>query len=337
MHTSPLSLVILAAGKGTRMRSNRAKVLHEVFFAPMIHHVLTATLPLQARRTLLIIGHQAEAVREVLADQDVEFVVQQEQLGTGHAVLTAETALPEKDGTVMILCGDTPLIRSETLINMVQEHRRQSAMVTFMTTTLGDPSNYGRVLCDEDGRVQRIVEQKDATAEQLRIREINAGIYCVDKEFLFSALKRVGSNNSQGEVYLTDIIALAVEAGHQVNRFLAASPVEVLGVNSRVELAEAESVLQQRRNRELMLQGVSMENPETIRIAPDAEVGSDCLIETAVRITGGSRIGSFCRIGQGAILENCQLGRGVQVGPYSCLNGQNLAANTVLPPYSTGG
>jgi bifunctional UDP-N-acetylglucosamine pyrophosphorylase/glucosamine-1-phosphate N-acetyltransferase len=337
MPTSQLSLVILAAGKGTRMRSARAKVLHEVFFAPMIHHVLTATLPLQVKRTLMIIGHQAEAVKGALAGQDVEFVVQQEQLGTGHAVLTAETALPEKDGTVMILCGDTPLIRSETLINMVQDHRRQAAVVTLMTTTLADPSNYGRVLCGEDGRVQRIVEQKDATADQLLIREINAGIYCVDKEFLFSALKKVGSNNSQGEVYLTDIIALAVDAGHKVNRYLATSPVEVLGVNSRVELAEAESVLQQRRNRELMLQGVSMQNPETTRIAPDSEIGSDCLLETAVQISGGSRIGSCCRIGQGAILENCRLGSGVQVGPYSYLNGQNLAADTVLPPFSTGG
>jgi len=184
MTVLPLSVIILAAGKGTRMKSDKAKVLHEVFYAPMVHHVLQATKPLDPLQTIVIVGHQKEAVEQALIPFDVTCVVQQEQLGTGHAVLIAETSINESSSTVMILCGDTPLIKSETLQEMYSFHQKQNSALTLMTTVLHNPTNYGRIISDSHNRVQGIVEQKDATTTQLEIKEINAGIYCVDKTFL---------------------------------------------------------------------------------------------------------------------------------------------------------
>jgi bifunctional UDP-N-acetylglucosamine pyrophosphorylase / glucosamine-1-phosphate N-acetyltransferase len=331
----PLSIIILAAGKGTRMKSDKAKVLHEVFYAPMIHHVIKATLPLQALQTVTIVGHQKSSVEEALLAFDVDFVVQKEQLGTGHAVLVAENDIDEQTDTIMILCGDTPLIQAEDLREMYVYHQKQNASLTIMTTVLENPTNYGRIVCDNNNKVQSIVEQKDATGSQLEIQEINAGIYCVEKSFLFSALKKVGTNNSQGEVYLTDIVKLAVEHGLIVEKYISPAPLDVLGVNSRVELAEAHSELQMRRNRLLMLQGVSMNLPETITIAPESLVGKDTILWPGVTISGESLIGQSCKIEQGAILKNCQIGDNSIIGPYSCLVNCKVPANAKLGPFST--
>lgn len=333
--TSPqLSIIILAAGKGTRMKSEKAKVLHELFFAPMVEHVVNAVLPLQPAQTVAIVGHQQDAVKEVLQKFDIDFAIQDQQLGTGHAVLIAEDIVEETIGTVMILCGDTPLIRTETLTRMYQAHREHRAALTLMTTCLDDPTNYGRILTTTEGTVLGIVEQKDANPEQLQINEINAGIYCVEKEFLFNALKKVGTDNSQNEVYLTDIVTLAVESELLVEKYTTQNPLEVLGVNSRVELAEAHRELQLRRNRELMMQGVSMYLPETIAISPETSIGKDTLLEACVRITDGSRIGQSCTIGQGVILANCTIGDRVTIGPYSYLSDMTIDSGSTLPAYS---
>jgi bifunctional UDP-N-acetylglucosamine pyrophosphorylase/glucosamine-1-phosphate N-acetyltransferase len=213
---------------------------------------------------------------------------------------------------------------------MIGEHMAGNATLTLMTTHLDDPTNYGRVLSTPDGKIAGIVEQKDATAEQLRVTEINGGIYCADKEFLFSALKRVGTDNSQNEVYLTDIVKLAVECGRSVGKVTAADPLEILGVNSRVELAEADKALHNRRNIDLMLQGVSMYRPESIRISPEVPIGRDTVIEPCVRITGNSSVGQSCQIGQGTILENCRIGDHAVIGPYSLLSDTTVAAGSVL-------
>jgi bifunctional UDP-N-acetylglucosamine pyrophosphorylase/glucosamine-1-phosphate N-acetyltransferase len=306
MISPPLSVIILAAGKGTRMKSDKAKVLHEVFFVPMVQHVVNAVLPLTLIHTIVVVGHQGEDVRKALQVSPCEFVIQKQQLGTGHAVLAAESALRETDGTIMILCGDTPLIRTDTLAKIFAAHLDRQATLTLMTTVLADPTNYGRVQIDSDGKVLGIVEQKDASREQLAIKEVNAGIYCVDKTFLFSALKKVGTDNSQKEVYLTDIVKQAVDGGLPVEKFTAPTPTEVLGVNSRVELADAHLELQLRRNRDLMLQGVTMRSPGTITVSPDSSVGRDSLLEAGVSITGRSTIGPSTTIGQGAILHNCR-------------------------------
>lgn len=334
--TSPtLSIIILAAGKGTRMKSAKAKVLHEVFFAPMLHHVASAVLPLQPIRTVVVVGHQGEAVKHALRASDCEFVVQEHQLGTGHAVLAAKNAITEDNCTVMILCGDTPLIQTATLAEMYAAHVQGRATLTLMTTILDNPTNYGRIITDAGGKVHGIVEQKDASLEQLRVKEVNAGIYCVDKTFLFAALQKVDTNNSQKEMYLTDIVKQAVDAGLAVQKFTTPSPTEVLGVNSRIELADAQRELQMRRNRQLMLQGVTIHSPETVSIAPEVSIGSDTVLEAGVRITGESRIGQRSTISQGAILCNCLVGDDVQVGPYCCLTDTHVASGKVLPPFNT--
>lgn len=334
MVSSPLSIVILAAGKGTRMKSQRAKVLHEVFFAPMIHHVMHSVLPLNPIRTIAVIGHQRSDVENALASFEVEFAVQELQLGTGHAVMVAEEHIAEDSDSVMILCGDIPLIRTSTLQHMYSAHRHLGSTLTIMTTKLEDPTNYGRVLCNEAGDVIEIVEQKDASIDQLEIKEINAGIYCVEKAFLFSALRKVGTDNSQNEVYLTDIVRIAVAEGRRVNKFISHQAIDVLGVNSRVELAEAHQHLQCRRNRELMLQGVTMHNPETIIVSPDSSVGRDTLLEPGTHISRGSCVEGSCTIGQGTVIKNCIIGEGVEIGPYSYLEDSAIPPDAILAPYS---
>jgi bifunctional UDP-N-acetylglucosamine pyrophosphorylase/glucosamine-1-phosphate N-acetyltransferase len=334
MSSSRLSVIALAAGKGTRMKSGKAKVLHEVFFSPMIHHVVNAILPLTPGQIIAVIGHQQEAVRQVLHGFAIDFAVQEQQLGTGHAVLVTEDTIKAGIDTVMVLCGDTPLIRPETLVQMASSHWENKATLTLMTTFLENPTNYGRVLSTPDGKPTAIVEQKDATPAQLLIKEINAGIYCIDRKFLFSALKGVGTNNSQNEIYLTDIVKIAVENGLPVEKFTAGNPLEVLGVNSRVELAEAHCALQLRRNNELMAQGVSIQQPHSIEVAPTVIIERDTTIEPCVRITGNSRIGASCLIGQGALLTNCHIGDRVSIGPYSVLSGATINSESVLPAFS---
>lgn len=334
MNAPHLALIILAAGKGTRMKSDKAKVLHEVFHAPMIHHVLQATLPLAPAQTVAIVGHQKEAVMAALAPFKVSTVTQLEQLGTGHAVAIAESAITSGIDTVMVLCGDTPLIRPETLAEMYDSHMAHGSALTVMTTLLENPANYGRILTDDTGGILGIVEEKDATVEQREIREINAGIYCVNRRFLFQALGQVDRNNSQGEIYLTDIVAIGVRESRQVRRYVCPKATDVLGVNSRVELAQAQSELQMRRNISLMLQGISMQGPESIAVAPEAVIGRDTLLMAGVQIYGKSDIGGNCIIGHGAILTNCQVGEGATIGPYAVLTGCTVPAGATVAPHS---
>ncbi len=335
MTTPSLSIIILAAGKGTRMKSNTAKVLHEVFFAPMVQHVTNAVLPLAPAQLLIVVGHQSQAVEKALRTVPCEFVIQEQQRGTGDAVLSAEKALQEHSHTIMILCGDTPLIRTTTLAQMYESHQRSRATLTLMTTILDNPTNYGRIITNTNDEILGIVEQKDASPQQLSIKEINAGIYCIDKTFLFSALKKVDTNNSQQEFYLTDIVKQAVDQGMKVDKYIAPAPAEVLGVNSRIDLADAQIELQLRRNRQLMLQGITIYNPETVAVAPDVNIAHDSVLEAGVRISGKSSIGQGCKIGQGAILDNCQVGELVHIGPYCCLNNVTISSGKTIPPLTT--
>ncbi|MDR3088984.1 MAG: NTP transferase domain-containing protein [Desulfobulbaceae bacterium] len=317
-----LSVIILAAGKGTRMKSEKAKVLHEVFFAPMVHHVLAAAQTLAAERLVVIVGHGRQTVEAAIAEFGVTTVAQEEQLGTGHAVLLTESVIPP--GAVMILCGDTPLLRPESLQRMVAQYHKSGAACLLMTTKLDDPHGYGRVLTGSDRKVLGIVEEKDATPEQRAITTINAGIYLVERDALFSALSSIDRNNAQGEFYLTDIIEKIVKSGQSVEQFVNDDPNEVLGVNSRVELALAHQELQRRRNRELMLSGISMENPESIVVAPTVSVAPDCVLEPGVRLLGATSLGHDCRVGQGAILTDCRIADDCHIGPYTCLTGVAL-------------
>ncbi len=329
-----LSIIILAAGKGTRMKSEMAKVLHPVFYAPMVHHVLAAVKTLGADKIVAIIGHQRQEVEQAVAGFDVLLCIQEEQLGTGHAVLCAEQIIDSKEGTVMILCGDTPLIQSETLEQMYRKHLAHGGPLTVMTTVLENPTNYGRIMSNDAGHVLAIVEEKDASPEQKKIREINAGIYCVNADFLFTTLKKVGTDNSQGEVYLTDIVSIAVEQNYFVEKYMTLLPQDVLGVNSRIELAEAHKELQMRRNRELMLAGITMYDPATISIAPEVTIGQDVILYPGVHLTGHSVIEKKCILENGVIIKDSSLDENVCVGAYSYLEGCSVEAGKVIAPHS---
>lgn len=329
--------MVLAAGKGTRMRSEKAKVLHEVFGKPMVHHVIEAVQVLAPRRVIAILGHQEERVRAALDDYEVEIVIQKEQLGTGHAVQISRAALPESDGLVMILCGDSPLISSQSLQKMFENHCRTHADLTLMTTLLDDPTGYGRIVTSGDA-IAAIVEEKEADEAQKKIQEINAGIYLADRQFLFEALGTVTAENTQGEFYLTDIVEYGVSRGRNVQKTLNAVPMEVLGVNSRVELEAAHRCMQQRRNIVLMQQGVTLHNSDTIQVSKSSEIGLDTVVHNNVDIAGNCTIGSCCTLESGVCLRNCSVGENVRIGANSVLENCTVASESVVPPltYKSG-
>ncbi len=332
MNHTKTSALVLAAGKGTRMKSNKAKVLHEIFFAPMIQHVIDALESLSLREIIAVVGHQRQEVESALQGSPVSFAYQEEQLGTGHAVLAAGEKLAGKEGTVLILCGDTPLIRTDTLRTMLDQHAARGAKLTVMTTTLEDPTNYGRIVVDPEGNILAVVEEKDATAEQRLIKEVNAGIYCAEIGFLYEALPKIGTDNKQGEVYLTDIVEITNKSGLPINRFLCPDPEEVLGVNSRVELAVAHARLQERRNREFMTEGVTLLGPESIWIGKGVTIGTDTVIHPNVHISGQTVIGKGCVIEPFTVMRDCQLGNEVTIGAFSYLEGSRIKSGASLAP-----
>jgi len=325
-------VLILAAGKGTRMKSSKAKVLHEVFYAPMIHHVLNAVNPLDADQQIVVVGHQQDTVKESLAGYDVVYAEQKEQLGTGHAVLSAEELLMVTSGVVMILCGDTPLVRTETLQEMLELHFGSKSQVTVMTTTLDNPRNYGRIISDENGYVLQIVEEKDASSAQRSISEVNAGIYCVDVDFLCRTLKKVGTDNQQGEVYLTDIVEVATGDGLHVSKFVCQDSDEILGVNSRIELAQAHAALQDRYHRFLMMSGVTLYQPSTIVIENTVSIALDTIIYPNVSISGSTIIGHNCLIESFTDIKDCHIGNHVTIGTGSHVHGCEFADNESIGP-----
>lgn len=333
MNTSlPLSVVILAAGKGTRMKSAKAKVLHEVFYRPMLHYVIDSVTPLEPENTIVVVGHQKEAVSQILEGLEVTCCEQSEQRGTGHAVICTQPLLEHFGGKVMILNGDSPLLLTEHLQQMIQSHEDSGAKLTIMTTLLDNPTNYGRILSDSEGAVRAVVEEKDATEEQRKILEINAGIYIAERSFLFSALARVTTDNAQQELYLTDIVGIAVNDGIRVNTFTHPYPEHVLGVNSKVELAQAQREIRSRNNRELMMQGVTMHDPQTTSVGLGVTVGSNCCLAPSVTVIGQSSIGSGCTIEQGVYVCNAVIGNDVRIGPNSVVIDQRVEDGTTLAP-----
>lgn len=326
-----ITAVVLAAGKGTRMKSDKAKVLHEVFFKPMVHHVLDSIQQIPVQQSIVIVGHQQERVASSLKEYEYIPVTQQEQLGTGHAVLCTETACTNAE-QVMILCGDTPLVRPEMLQALLEQHLDTDATLTLLTTSLDNPFGYGRIVKDALHDVVEIVEQKDATPEQQKICEINAGIYVVKKDFLFSALHQVGTDNSQGEVYLTDIVSIAVNSGHKVHNFSHPEAIDVLGVNSRVELALAHQELQKRCNHEFMLTGITMLFPDTTLIAPTCSIGGDCILYPGIQLTGKTSLGRGCIVNTGAVLHDCTVADSAVIGAHAVLENCSIDQNERIPP-----
>ena len=299
--------VVLAAGQGTRMKSKLYKVLHPVCGKPMVEHVVDHIQSLNVSRTVSIVGHGAEKVKEQLGDKS-EYVLQAEQLGTAHAVQQAESLIGDLEGTTIVICGDTPLIRPETMKALLEHHQQQNAKATILTAIAENPTGYGRILRDEQGLVAQIVEQKDASLEQQKVTEINTGTYCFDNKALFATLKLVNNNNAQGEFYLPDVIEILKQQGEVVSAHVTENFSETLGVNDRVALAQAEQLMRDRINETHMRNGVSLISPANTYIGVDVKIGSDTVIQPGVILEGNTVIGEDCHIGPNSRITNSTIG-----------------------------
>ena len=304
-----VTTIILAAGKGTRMKSSLPKVLHKVCGRPMLEHVIETAKKAGSEREVVIIGSGAEEVQKNITG--VEFALQVEQLGTGHAVLMAKDKVHDTDGVVMILCGDTPLITSDLLTKFIESHNQSKAAATVLTALMPDATGYGRIVRNQSGTVDKIVEHKDASEEELQIHEVNAGIYCFDKKILFDSLDKVTNDNAQGEYYLTDVLGIIRNQGLVINAMISNDFTQILGINSRQQLALAERILRQRKNFELMDSGVTILDPDSTFIDYDVKVGRDTTILPFTYIENGTTIGENCSIGPNCRLQNTKIGSNV--------------------------
>ena len=324
--------VILAAGKGTRMQSKLYKVLHKVCDRTMVELVLDSLSDLEMQEVITVVGHGAERVKEVLGNR-TKFVLQAEQLGTAHAVKVAKDELKNKEGTTIVMYGDTPLIRSETINSMLDHHENTNAKATVLTAIADDPFAYGRIIRDVNGKLVKIVEEKDATEQERKIKEINSGIYCFDNKLLFEMLEKVKNDNNQGEYYLPDVLGLIREQKEIIETYLCDDFDETFGVNDRVALAYAENVMRNRINTKHMLAGVTLVDPTNTYIAPNAVIGRDTTIYPNVTIKSNTVIGEDCQIKPNSYLENVQIGNGVKVLS-STISDSKIGDYTSVGPYS---
>lgn len=336
--------VILAAGQGTRMKSKLYKVLHPVCGKPMVEHVVENIQTLNVSRIVTVVGHGAEKVKEQLGEKS-EYVLQEEQLGTAHAVIQAEGILSGLEGTTLVVCGDTPLIQPDTMKALFEHHHKQKAKATILTAVAGNPTGYGRVIRDTNGQVSQIVEQKDATPEQQLVTEINTGTYCFDNKALFEALKLVNNENAQGEYYLPDVIEILQKQGEIVSAYTCTNFDETLGVNDRVALAQAEEIMRARINEQHMRNGVTIINPMSTHISADAQIGRDTVIKPGTIIEGKTIIGEDCIIGpnsnivnsrvgdrttvQNSVVTDSYIGEDTAVGPFAHLRPESQLGNHV--------
>ncbi|WAA12342.1 bifunctional UDP-N-acetylglucosamine diphosphorylase/glucosamine-1-phosphate N-acetyltransferase GlmU [Fervidibacillus halotolerans] len=325
-------VVVLAAGQGTRMKSKLYKVLHPVCGKPMVQHVIENVQGIQAEQVITVVGFGAEKVQEVLSESS-QFVIQKEQLGTAHAVMQAKELLKDRDGTTLVICGDTPLIKRETLEAMVSQHEKEESHATVLTAKAEEPTGYGRIIRNDKGQLERIVEQKDATEEEKQVKEINAGTYCFDNRSLFSALDKVTNDNAQGEYYLPDVLEIMKKEGKIVSAFMTDDFSETLGVNDRVALSKAEKIMRKRINETHMKNGVTIIDPDQTYIDCGVEIGPDTIIYPGTVIKGSTVIQSDCVIGPNteivdsfigekttvrqSVVTESKVGRNVQVGPYA--------------------
>lgn len=336
-----VNTIVLAAGQGTRMKSQLHKVLHPVCGKPMINHLLDAQKQAGIERRIVVIGSLGEQVEAALTGE-AEFVWQKEQLGTGHAVMQAAPLLEGKDGVTLVCNGDTPLISSETIRKLIELHQQKNAAVTVLTGIVDNPFGYGRIIRSEDGSVLRITEEKDATMEEKAVREINSGTYCFDNRTLFESLKRITNENSQGEYYLTDCLEVIRQQGKRVEAFAVEDSHEILNINDRIQLSAVEQIVREQIRLKHMRNGVTMVDPQSVYIDLDVTIGADTVILPGTILTGTTEIGSGCRIGPNTQIDNSTVGNGsvlmqsvvvesevgdeVTVGPFAYLRpGSNLA------------
>jgi bifunctional UDP-N-acetylglucosamine pyrophosphorylase / glucosamine-1-phosphate N-acetyltransferase len=324
--------VILAAGQGTRMKSKLYKVLHPVCGKAMVQHVVDQISSLQMKQMVAVVGHGAEKVQEQLGDH-IQYVLQEEQLGTAHAVMQAEEVLANEEGVTLVVCGDTPLITSETMEKLLAEHESLGAKATILTAKPEDPTGYGRIIRNSEGTVERNVEHKDATEEERKVTEINTGTYCFDNKALFDALKKVNNDNVQGEYYLPDVIEILKNAGEVVAAYQTPDFDETLGINDRVALSKAESFMKKRINERHMRNGVTLIDPEQTYISDDAEIGSDTVIYPGTVILGNTKIGEENIIGPQSEIKDSVVGNGNTIRQ-SVIHDSEVGNETAIGPFA---
>jgi bifunctional UDP-N-acetylglucosamine pyrophosphorylase / glucosamine-1-phosphate N-acetyltransferase len=333
MPNNDVVIVILAAGKGTRLKSSVAKVLHPAGGRPLIEHVVRCGAPLKPKRIVTIVGHQAEQVSAIVEPLEAQIVLQQPQNGTGHAMLVAKRAMGNAK-LAIILPGDAPLIRAETLKSLLSTHRAGNAAATILTAVLADPNGYGRIVRKTETQVGAIVEDSQLAPEQRELNEINSSIYCFTLAKLWPALSRVKPNNKHREIYLTDAIAELASKGETVLAQIVPDSREVLGCNTRADLAEVDRIFRERKREELMAAGVTIQLPETVLIDPDVTAGEDCTLEPGVQLLGKTKLGECCTIQTGSVLLNAILDDHVTVKPHSLIEESRLEDRTTVGPFA---
>jgi len=331
-----VAVLVLAAGKGTRMRSNLVKVLHPLAGRPMLAYVLDLASSLRPRRLAVVIGHQADAVKKAFEKESrrVAWVLQREQKGTADAVMAARGALQGFKGTLVVLYGDVPLLRPITVRALLGAHKKTEVPVTVLTATVSDPAGYGRIVRGPDGGIVRIVEEADASPAERSIREINTGIYCMEVPFLFEALASVDAENAQGEYYLTDVIASCVKRGRRVGSYETSEPERALGINTRKDLAAAEAALRAETCDRWMLSGVTIVDPSCTHIDQGVRIGRDTRIEPNCGLYGATVVGASCHIGPGCVLTDAVLGERVTLGALCVLERTTIENGASIGPLS---
>ena len=324
--------IVLAAGQGKRMKSKLYKVLHPVCGKPMVGHVLDTVNKVNCERKVVVVGHGAEAVKSYLGT-NAEYVLQEQQLGTGHAVKQTKALLGNESGTTVVVCGDTPLVTPETLEALFALHETDGAAVTVLTASMNNPHGYGRVIRDAAGHVNKIVEQKDCSPEENLVQEINTGTYCFDNAKLFAALEQVTNQNAQQEYYLTDVIGILVKQGDKATAYMTSDHAESIGVNDRVALSEAESYMRARIARKHMLGGVTLIDPASTYIGADVEIGADTVIYPGTVLSGSTKIGEDCVMGPNTQIEDSIIGSGVTV-KQSVLTKAEVGNNSSVGPFA---
>jgi bifunctional UDP-N-acetylglucosamine pyrophosphorylase/glucosamine-1-phosphate N-acetyltransferase len=327
-------VVILAAGKGTRMKSAQPKVLHRVAGQPLIEHVLECAAAIQPQTTTIVVGHQGEALRAALAGhQNLTFVVQEPQLGTAHALMTTEPALAGRTGLVVLLSGDVPLLTARTLRKLVERHQSTGAAATVVTAVVDEPRGYGRIVRTGE-QIARIVEEKDASPAERAIREINSGIYAFSLEGLFDAMRSIAAQNAQNEYYLPDLVAICRRRGSIVETVTASNPDEVRGINSRMELAAVSRIVREDKNAELMAAGVTIEDPATTYVGKVVTIGPDTVLHPGVTLEGHTVIGAGCEIHSGTRIADSRIGDRVMILNHCVITGSTIADDVSVGPFA---
>jgi len=331
-----LRVLILAAGKGTRMNSSKPKVVHPILSKPMISYVMDSVELLKPQKTYVVVGYKKELIENVLSDsgKKIEYINQKQQLGTGHAIKISKSAMGKFKGDILVLNGDCPGVLPSTLKRLIEKHKKTKSVISLITSNVINPKGYGRIIRDVKGNIQKIVEEKDATTQDRRVNEINSGIYCVKSDYLWHSLDKIRTNNNQKEYYLPDIIKYAVDKGSKVAVMKLSDADEIMGINNRQELATLEKIIKQKVIHKLQNKGVTVIDPASTYISPDVKIGRDTVINPNTYLYGKTIIGTECEIGPNVFIDNSSLSSNVKIKFSSYLNNCSVNKNVSVGPFA---